>query len=82
MKKKKSDSEGLLFESSYIEIFGEKEAVLTGKNEIIELGETVLKIKCNEHRIRFEGEGLHILNYAYDGITLRGKIKKIEFERG
>ncbi|MBQ4546167.1 MAG: hypothetical protein IJA17_03310 [Oscillospiraceae bacterium] len=56
--------------------------MLTGKSEIIELGETVLKIKCNEHRIFFEGESLRIVNYAYDGISIRGRLKKIEFGGG
>lgn len=69
-------------EKTYIEIIGEREAVLTGKSEIIELGETVLKIKCNEHRIIFEGESLRIVNYAYDGISIRGRLKKIEFVGG
>lgn len=66
----------------YIEIFGDKEIVLTGKTEIIELGETVLKIKCNEHRISLEGENIKIINYSYDGIRIKGIIKKVEFERG
>ena len=54
MKKKKSDSEGFLFESSYIEIFGEKEAVLTGKNEIIELkNNNIVSLNFNKNSINY-----------------------------
>ena len=71
-----------IIQKHYIEIFGDEETVLTGKTEILKLEDSVLKIKCNEHRICFIGEQLRIVNYTYAGIQIKGLIKKIEFERG
>ncbi|MBR5309632.1 MAG: YabP/YqfC family sporulation protein [Oscillospiraceae bacterium] len=64
----------------YIELFGNKEAVLTGDCEIIELNDSVLKIRCGEHRISFVGEKLEVISYFSDGIRIGGVITSANFE--
>lgn len=63
----------------YIELYSEKEIVLTGRVDVIELGESVLKLRYFEHRIEICGEKLFIAAYTPDGIRICGKIIKIEF---
>ena len=65
---------------SYIEIFGNHEAVLTGRGEITELEDSVLKIKCGEHGVCFLGDGLKVINYSLDGIRISGDIKSVVLE--
>lgn len=66
----------------FIEIYGNRELVISGKTEISELEETVLKIKCDEHRISILGENIKISNCDYNGLSLKGNFSKIEFEKG
>ena len=63
-----------------LEIYSGKEAVLTGKLDVLELGDTVLKLKCGEHEISFGGSGLNIVYYTNDGIKISGKISSVEME--
>ena len=63
-----------------LEIYSGKEAVLTGKLDVLELGDTVLKLKCGEHEISFGGSGLNIVYYTNDGIKITGKISSVEME--
>ena len=63
----------------YIEIFDKKEVVLTGDAEIFELGDSVLKLKIDEHRICFSGKNLKISCYTSDGIKINGDFERIEF---
>ena len=63
----------------YLEMYSSKEIVLTGKVDIAELGESVLKLEYFEHRIEICGEKLQIETYTADGVRIRGKIIKIEF---
>ena len=63
-----------------LEIYSGKEAVLTGKLDVLELGDTVLKLKCGEHEISFGGSGLNIVYYTHDGIKISGKISSVEME--
>ncbi len=65
----------------YIEIYSNNEAVLTGDCEIGELGETMLKIKNNEHTISFVGENLKIINYSSSGIRINGRIDQVIFDK-
>ena len=63
-----------------LEIYSGKEAVLTGKLDVLELGDTVLKLKYGEHEISFGGSGLNIVYYTNDGIKISGKISSVEME--
>ena len=63
----------------YLEIISGKEAVLSGNVEVMELGETVLKIKCNEHAVAFYGEKLKIECYEADRIRVGGVLSEIRF---
>ena len=63
-----------------LEIYSGKEAVLTGKLDVLELGDTVLKLKCGEHEISFGGSRLNIVYYTNDGIKISGKISSVEME--
>lgn len=63
----------------YIEFFSKNEAVLTGNVEIEILSDTVLKIKCHEHRISFLGNSLEIKNFSATGIRINGNISAMEF---
>ena len=66
----------------YLEIISKKEAVLTGKTEVIELSDLVLKLKCGEHVIGFYGKNIGISSYTFDGIIICGSLEKIEFSWG
>ena len=63
-----------------IEIYSGNEAVLTGKIEVLELSDTMLKLKCNEHQMAFGGSDLNIVYYTSDGIKFDGKICSVEME--
>ena len=63
----------------YIEIFDRKEIMLTGDIEITELDDSVLKIKCSEHGLKFYGKNFKIMCYTSEGIRLCGNFEKIEF---
>ena len=63
-----------------LEIYSGKEAVLMGKLDVLELGDTVLKLKCGEHEISFGGSGLNIVYYTNDGIKISGRISSVEME--
>ena len=63
----------------YIEIYSDKEMVLTGKTDVLELGESVLKLQYSEHRIEISGEKLQIVAYNSDGIRISGKILNMGF---
>ncbi len=63
----------------YLEMFSEKEAVLTGDITVTELGDSVLMLRCGEHGINIYGKKLWIISYTADGIRVGGKIEKIEF---
>lgn len=63
-----------------MEIYSGNEVVLTGKIEVLELSDTVLKLKCNEHRIAFGGSSLNIVYYTSEGIKIDGKISYVEME--
>ena len=63
-----------------LEIYSGKEAALTGKLDVLELGDTVLKLKCGEHEISFGGSELNIVYYTNDGIKISGKISSVEME--
>ncbi|MBE6899240.1 MAG: hypothetical protein E7479_01045 [Ruminococcaceae bacterium] len=79
---KDSVSPALILTEPYIEILGSKEFVFTGKTEITEVGETVLKIKSNEHRIFVFGKNFELNYYTFEGIKISGIIERIEFEKG
>ncbi len=64
----------------YLELYNNKEAVLTGDAEIIELEDTVLKIKNRENIISISGENLKIINYSSTGLRIGGTISFIEFK--
>ncbi len=81
-KKRKNISEILEIPSGILsgfilEIYSANEAVLTGKIEVLELGDTVLKLKCNEHEISFGGNDISIVYYTNDGIKISGKLTSI-----
>ena len=63
----------------YLEILSGKEAVLSGNIEVLELGETVLKIKCNEQTVAFYGGKLKIESYESDRIRVDGILSEIKF---
>ncbi len=63
----------------YIEMYSDREIVLTGKVDIEELDESVLKLEYLEHQIEVYGEKLRIETYTADGIRISGKINKVEF---
>ena len=79
---KNSVSPALILTKPYIEITGNREFIFTGKTEITELGETVLKIKSDEHRFFVFGKNLEIDYYSFSGIKINGEIERIEFEKG
>lgn len=81
-KLKNSVSPVFLITEPYIEITGDREFVFTGKTEITELCETVLKIKSDEHRVFVFGKNLEIIYYTFEGIKINGEIEKIEFKKG
>ncbi len=78
----KTVSPALIVTEPYIEMLGNKEFVFTGKTEITELSETVLKIKSNELIIFVFGKNMEIVYYTFEGIKINGEIEKIEFEKG
>ncbi len=78
----KTVSPALILTEPYIEVLGNNEFVFTGKTEITELDESVLKIKSNEHRIFVFGKNMEIVYYTFEGIKIRGEIEKIEFKEG
>jgi sporulation protein YqfC len=78
----KTVSPATIITEPYIEIMGNREFVFTGKTEITELDESVLKIKSNEHRIFLFGKNMEIIYYTFEGIKIRGEIEKIEFKEG
>jgi hypothetical protein len=83
MKNKKKKDLFLPFEISgnyFIEIINNREVVLTGSFEIIELDKTVLKINCGEKNIVFSGNDIEIAEYSFDGFKIKGDIKNIEFK--
>ena len=83
MKNKKKKDLFLPFEISgnyFIEIINNREVVLTGSFEIIELDKTVLKINCGEKNIIFSGNDIEIAEYSFDGFKIKGDIKNIEFK--
>lgn len=83
MKNKKKKDLFLPFEISgnyFIEIINNREVVLTGFFEIIELDKTVLKINCAEKNIVFSGNDIEIAEYSFDGFKIKGDIKNIEFK--
>ena len=83
MKNKKKKDLFLPFEISgnyFIEIINNREVVLTGSFEIIELDKTVLKINCGEKNIVFLGNDIEIAEYSFDGFKIKGDIKNIEFK--
>ena len=63
----------------YLEIFSGSEAVLNGDAAVINLGDTVLELKCGEHRIGFFGSGLKIEYYTCNGIKITGSFSEIKF---
>ena len=83
MKNKKKKDLFLPFEISgnyFIEIINNREVVLTGSFEIIELDKMVLKINCGEKNIVFLGNDIEIAEYSFDGFKIKGDIKNIEFK--
>lgn len=64
----------------YMEIYSGNEIVLNGDAAVTELADTVLKVKCGEHRITFCGKKLCIDYYTSGGIKITGNFSKIEFE--
>lgn len=64
----------------FVEIHSGKEAVLTGKCDVLKLEDTVLKIKCCEHEVTFLGSRLRIESYTADEITISGDINNVEFD--
>ncbi len=63
----------------YMEIYSDREIVLTGFGEIETLEDSVLKIKFGAQKIVFSGSKINISNYTSDGIKISGYINKIEF---
>ena len=64
-----------------MEIYSDKEVVFTGKCEITDLDDNMLKIKCNEHHILYEGNDIRIKDYTENGVRILGEISLIRFER-
>ena len=62
-----------------IEIYSGKEAVLSGKIEILNMSETMLKLKINEHTVCFSGKNIKISCYTNDGIKISGIFDNISF---
>ncbi|MBQ7873666.1 MAG: YabP/YqfC family sporulation protein [Oscillospiraceae bacterium] len=63
----------------YMEIYSGNEIVLNGDAAVTELEDSVLKVKCGEHRIIFSGTGLKIEYYTSGGIKITGDFSGIEF---
>lgn len=72
--------EGILQDFT-MEIYSDKEIIFTGKCEITELSDSVLKIKSDEHRIFCEGNDLQIKDYTENGVRIVGEITGTRFER-
>lgn len=64
----------------FIEIRSGNEAVLSGTCDVLTLDDSVLKIKCDEHMIIFNGSGLSIDLYTADEISVSGNIHSVELD--
>jgi len=64
----------------FIEIRAGKEAVLSGKCDVLTFDDSVLKVKCDEHMITFSGNGLSIDLYTADEISVSGNICMVELD--
>ena len=58
----------------------EKDAVLSGKCDVLTFDDSVLKVKCDEHMITFSGNGLSIDLYTADEISVSGNICMVELD--
>lgn len=65
-----------------IEIYSGKEMVLSGNVEIMDLSDTIIKLKINDKIISFIGKNLKISCYTTDGIKINGSFEQIVFNQG
>lgn len=63
----------------YMEVFSDKEIIISSDVIITKLSDTVLKIKCGEHGLTFYGKNIKVDQYSSSGIKLLGEFSSIEF---
>ncbi len=56
------------------------EAVLTGRAEILELGQERIVLLCGKMKVGFHGRELDISCYTDEGLKVSGKISSVEFD--
>lgn len=64
---------------SQMEIAGNREAVITGCQGVLEYDENVIKLTTGKMSIRFMGRGLQIKVLTHDSAVVTGFITNIEF---
>ncbi len=69
-----------LFESgAHMELFSNNEAVIDGIKGVLEYSDCFIKLNMGKGTVEFYGTGLHISSLDINGLTINGKIEKIEF---
>ncbi len=63
----------------FMEIYSGDEIVISGDAAVIELSDSVLKIKCGSDFISFLGKNIKIDYYLSTGIKITGDFSSIEF---
>ncbi len=63
----------------FVEIYSGNEIVLSGDAAVVDLSDSVLKIKCGKDFITFYGKNIKIEYYLSTGIKISGEFSSIEF---
>lgn len=64
---------------AHIELFSNKEAVIDGIKGVLEYSDCFIKLNIGRGTVEFWGNGLEITSLDINGLSISGKISKIEF---
>ena len=69
----------VLQSGAHIELFSNKEAIVDGIKGVLEYNDSYIKLNTGRGTLEFSGNMLEISSLCAGGLTICGKIEKIEF---
>ncbi len=63
----------------HIEIFANKEAVVSGCKGVVQYDDGIIRLNAGKYTIRFTGEDLSMTSLGLEQAVIKGRIMEVEF---
>lgn len=65
--------------SSFIELYGNSEAVIDGCKGVSDYSESFIKLDLGQKKVKISGDALTVSSYIYESASVKGNIVSVEF---